>query len=98
MEEQLKEPTEIERARPIVEKELARSNAYLRLKENSDFSLYLSYLQEKLNSYRDLLEDSSTEKIDTVRGGIIAVREVLAEFELAASRVKELEQKLKELK
>lgn len=93
----MEELTEIERARPLVEKELARANAYTRLKENSDFAQYLDYLREKLNSYRDLLEDSSTEKIDTVRGGIIAVREILAEFELAASRVKELEGKLKEL-
>ena len=94
----MEELTEIERAIPVVEKELARSNAYLRLKENSDFNLYLSYLQEKLNEYRDLLEGCPEEKIGTVRGGAIAIREILAEFELTASRVKELEEKLKELK
>lgn len=93
----MEELTEIERARPLVEKELARSIAYTRLKEDAGFIMYLDYLREKLNGYRDLLEGASTEKIDTVRGGIIAVREILAEFELAASRVKELEAKLKEL-
>lgn len=81
------------------ERELLKSTTCKRLSENPDFTVFRQMLEDKKNEYREMLEGQLEDnRSNLLRGGIIAIKEVLSLFDLTGGREKSLVDFLKELK
>ena len=77
--------------------ELGKVDAFERLSHSGDFKVFRDSIEKKLEEYRNLLEVAEDDKLSTVRGGIIALREIIAYFDDSIRRRGEIQSRLKEL-
>jgi predicted KAP-like P-loop ATPase len=81
------------------EVELIKSQACVRLSQNPDFKVLREILESTQTKYRTMLEELVEDnRSNVLRGGIIAIKDVLALFDATASREKNLLEFLKEIK
>lgn len=91
-------PNEIEQATEDLKKAQGVTEAYRRLNLNTDFQIFLREILILRESYRDLIENPMEDtKLDTVRGGLIAIRDILGKFKSTKDRSADLAAKLAEL-
>lgn len=88
---------EREEAHVALQKELGKSQAFERLSQTGDFKIFREFMEQKKEQYRDLLEVAEDEKLSTVRGGLIALREILDTFDVSIKRMEELQARINEL-
>ena len=81
------------------EKELVKSQTCKRLSENPDFKVFRGILEDKLTEYRTMLEERPEDnRSNILRGGIVAIKDVLSLFDVTGSRGDKLIEFIKELK
>ena len=90
--------TEEEQVLESTKKELLKSETFKRLGNNPDFIVFRELLENTQLKYRTMLEEQLEDnRSNLLRGGIIAIKDVLSLFDVTVSREKNLLEFLKEI-
>lgn len=90
---------EREIALETLEAERNRVASMQRLKANPDFQLFFEEVKKLRETYVSLLETPGADtKIDIIRGGLIATKDIMNNLEISTGRASEIAERIKELK
>ena len=97
----LNQPNNMTEEQQVIEstqKELVKSETFKRLANNPDFIVFRELLENTQTKYRTMLEEQLEDnRSNLLRGGIIAIKDVLSLFDVTVSREKNLLEFLKEI-